>query len=96
MLRRVLIIIPIVPIRAPFVDVFRNVVQPKSVGRSAADPLGSRLPQLEIGGLVLRRIVAPGVKLPLQASSRGPLPFGLGRQPVRLAGGGGEPGAIPY
>src|ERR1700754_3917152 len=94
MFRRDVIVVPVIPIRAPFVDIFRNVAQAKAVRRMLADARRPVPPGAEVMRLALRRLVAPGIEFVGQTAARGAFPFSFGRQAIGTAGAFSKPRAI--
>lgn len=67
-------------------DVLRDVVKPKSVWRTLANPLGAIQPKLRVVRLKLRLFIAPRVELPFEPTARCSLPFGFGGKTIVLTG----------
>src|SRR5215470_3495900 len=92
--RRHAVVISVVPISEPFVHVFRDVVQSETVRRAPATSLRPHPPQFGVTKLGVRRLIAPGIKFPIQTAARRALPFGLGWQTIRFPGALAEPLAV--
>ena len=84
----------VVPVAAPFVDVFANVIQAEGIGSVASHRLRAGLPARGIVGERLRRGIAPRESLLLEAAAGGQFPFRFGRQAVGTANLRTEPLAV--
>ena len=74
-----------IPIAAPFVNIFADVVKSIAVGCLLGDGLGAGNPALGIVGPQVRRFVAPRIEHGLDSAAGRSFPFGLGRQAVAAA-----------
>src|SRR5712692_10394833 len=88
------IVAGVVPVSAPFVDVFADVIQPVCVRRIPAHGFGPGAPATGVFRQRLRRRIAPGIELALESSAGSSLPIRLGGQAIRSAGHFAEPLAI--
>ena len=83
---RVRIVTLVVPVRAPLVNVLRNVVKPKSIRLPQTNSLGSVQPELKVVRLKLRSFIAPRVQLAFESSPRGSFPLSFCRKAIEPAG----------
>lgn len=84
--RRIQIVMLVIPIRAPLVNILRDVVKPKAVRRALPDSLGSIQPKLRVIRLKQRSFVAPGVQLAFESATRRSFPLGFGWKAISLSG----------
>src|ERR1700692_2563610 len=83
-LRRVLVITRVIPVRAPLVHIIAHVEQAVPVGLVQSYALGTEFPARRVIRQRFRRSVTPRKERSLGTSARGPFPFGLARQTVRV------------
>src|SRR5258708_34611732 len=83
--RRASVVTVVVPVGAPFMDVFAEIVKPVSIRRIQTHRLWPQLPPLRIIGNHLRRRIAPRVKQTFRAAASRTFPFGFARQTIAFA-----------